>query len=663
MPMPRPHARVKALAAALLAGIALSTITVRPSQADPLALDGHKDLFQRVISLPGAELRDGPAENAKRIGKELPVFGVYYVFKREKRSGRDWVRIGENADGNGDGWVAADKVSDWTKMLVMQYAPPGQRQPVLFFEDRDRLAKLVMSPNIRKEAPDLIARAAQKKADGIGVLSMENVDSGAVTFSSNPYLMPILDAKSEMFDDGTETVLLEVASLNAEQLAKPKKPPEPPIAQTRRAIVFVIDTTSSMGPYIEQAFRTVQTIYDGMAKRGLLKNTSFGLVGYRNNMDSEPQRSRLEYVSRVFQPLDPSAPPEAILKAMGGMKAATVSTHTWNEDGIAGLYDAIEGMDWTPFNEAKLIVQISDAGMLGAKDPKAKHPKLGVRNIREMAERRNIAVIPIHLLTPEAQKIKNVGPAAEQYRELGATGDISTQKYKGVPGGDVAKVAADFDGLVNAIEKVAQEAARGVAQARPELKETDSGISLGSLFLNEVYRAQQVYLGSVQGAEAPAFYKAWASDRDLAAPERLAMTVSVFLTRNQLSELAQSLDRLIREAEGAMLSPKGFFDQLSALSAATATDPKRYGASFDKIAASGLLPSYLDLLPYRSEVLSLSKELWEDMGYIGQARFIDNLRLKLETYRSINEDQAVWKSLGNDKPGQQVYPMPLGHLP
>jgi serine/threonine-protein kinase PpkA len=99
------------------------------------------------------------------------------------------------------------------------------------------------------------------------------------------------------------------------------------------------------------------------------------------------------------------------------------------------------------------------------------------------------------------------------------------------------------------------------------------------------------------------------------------------------------------------------------LAVATSTDPNRYGAGFSAIADSELVPSFLKLLPYRSDVLRLSEDNWLDRGPTGQALLVSELERKLRAYQDIYQDQRKWKDLGADDPGLDVYPVPLDVLP
>jgi serine/threonine-protein kinase PpkA len=110
-------------------------------------------------------------------------------------------------------------------------------------------------------------------------------------------------------------------------------------------------------------------------------------------------------------------------------------------------------------------------------------------------------------------------------------------------------------------------------------------------------------------------------------------------------------------------SPETFFDRLRALAVATATDPERYGAGFANIAESGLLPSYISLLPYKSWVLGLTNDIWRDLGAAGQNEMVIELEKKVRTYQDINEDRRNWTDLGARDPGLEVHPISLEILP
>jgi serine/threonine-protein kinase PpkA len=134
----------------------------------------------------------------------------------------------------------------------------------------------------------------------------------------------------------------------------------------------------------------------------------------------------------------------------------------------------------------------------------------------------------------------------------------------------------------------------------------------------------------------------------------------VFLTRNQLSELALSLRRIIDQAKAANLDQASFFSLLRGLAATTSQDPNR---NFRTIAESDLLPAYLKLLPYRSDMLQISQESWVNMAPTKREELIDRLVYKRRAYEDIYKDTNNWRDLGDSDPGQAVYPVSIDYLP
>ena len=95
--------------------------------------------------------------------------------------------------------------------------------------------------------------------------------------------------------------------------------------------------------------------------------------------------------------------------------------------------------------------------------------------------------------------------------------------------------------------------------------------------------------------------------------------------------------------------------------AATSQDPKRFGDDTAEI--GDLLPSFLTLLPYKSEVLSLTATDWRAMGASKQDAFVRRLEEKHSFYQSLEADQSKWRKLGSSDPNEAVALVPLRELP
>jgi serine/threonine-protein kinase PpkA len=339
-------------------------------------------------------------------------------------------------------------------------------------------------------------------------------------------------------------------------------------------------------------------------------------------------------------------------------------------------------LDWTPY-AARFVVAIADSGLIGGNNPLAHNPGVDVANIVELAERKRIAVLPVYLMTPEGDRWGGRGHDMGQWQTLGRTRDQkydpendqkydpeNDQKYIGIPTGAVGRFGTLLDGFSKTlVELVGTIAANRPIEPAPILpspaNDDDLAARIGQSLVNELFRAQLEYLGTVAGTPAPAFFRAWASDRDLVNPALPALRVRVFLTRNQLNDLGVSLSNIVSEAKRGSLSPQTFFDNLQRLSAITSSDPRRQGSTspFSSIEGSNLLPAYLKALPYRSKVLRMTQQIWLELGLSGQQEFIDELEYKLRSYRDIEQDNTSWVGLGGGDRSTDVYPVPLTELP
>ncbi len=657
----RHYPRRRVLSPTLLA-LCLLVLGLSPGVAvaesrEPLKVQEIPEFYQRVLTLPGAALTKEPGGGA---GKALPIFSVLYVYDRKNASGADWLEVGAKSSGGGDGWIPADKAQDWRSMLVMQYAPRAKRERVLMFNDKAQLQKIVEAADGPDAARRLLADVAAKKSDPSLVVAIE--PEKPVDYGKKPYVMPIIDWKADEFADGTRTLLVQVASANA-------KNPEPPgkaeLAGFKVAIVFVLDTTISMQPYIDRVREAITHMYEGLQEDKTLASVSFGIVAFRNSLQSD---KRIEYVTRVFQKLDPATDPKTLLANLAQVKEATVRTPGWNEDAFAGMYDALNTLDWEPYH-LRVLVPVSDAGALAGNDKLASRPGVDVDNIVELANRKRVSVFPVYLRTPQGDAHPKERETAEkQYLALGTrTIDPAVNKYTPIEAGSVEQFGKAISAFVAMIRTVVRDSAQSqMVQKPPSAAPGDSAANMTQALINEVFRSQIEYVGSMTGTTAPPFFKAWASDRDLVAPnaQLRSLDVKVFLTRNQLNGLAQSLKHITDSAKQASLAPGTFFDLLRSLSATMAGDPNRQTpGSFQNLAESNLLPAYLKALPYKSKVLRMSQEQWSSFAMLEQQQFIDELEYKLKAYHDMYEDVHAWIDFGAGDPGQAVYPVPLDTLP
>lgn len=624
----------------------------------PLLIDGKKTLYQRILTHPGAQLRSAPGPSGKPVDKPLPAFSVFYVYGRQTIENEPWVQVGAASSGEPDGWLPATQLSDWKQTLVLKFAERSGRTPVLFFRTQNALSTTLNDPAPSGRVQALLEQAKAAKAGQASageLVALEPVDTAVP--QDRFYLLPIFNF-SEAFTpppNSQPVSLLQVASIDPGNGLQTQTAPPPRALKT--AMVFVIDTTLSMDPYIDRTRQVVGKLYDAIHAAGLSDKVSFGLVAYRNSVAKTPG---LEYVSRVYANLEEGQDRDQFLNLIGNVKATTVSSHTFNEDAFSGIMTALDNMDWSDYG-ARVLFLITDAGALRSNDPAAA-TGINEGQIREAAQRQQVKIFVLHLRTP--QGAKNHALAETQYRQLTADpnprlGDL----YVPIPTGDVNRFGAEIERIAAVFTRLIQEVATGKPLSAPPptaTPVTDPKAKAEALG----YAMQMDFLGRVRGAQAPRVVTAWVADHDLANPAQPAFQVCVLLSKWQLNALQQGLKLIVDAAAKTRASPQNFFQEVASAAANLSRDPSRLRQKqFNNLYESGLLSEFLEGLPYKSKVLGITQELWLSWSAGEQQDFIDELQSKIKLYEKFHNDISNWISFGNATPGDAVYRAPLSALP
>ncbi|WP_458379560.1 serine/threonine-protein kinase [Pseudomonas chlororaphis] len=614
----------------------------------PLLMPGKKTLFQRVLSKPGAQVSGQPG--AAPNGAALPAFSVLYVYQRKAVAGGSWLEVGAASDGQRDGWLPAEQVSDWKQSLVLKFTERSGRSPVMFLREESSLERFL--------ADTAQARAALHKAQNEGsvdpqIVALEPVASAIP--QDQFYLLPIFQARESFDANGQPVQLLNVASID------PGNTPQGKVEGVakaggdafRTAIVLVVDTSVSMQPYIDRVRQVVQALHRQIADRGDLDSVSFGLVGFRSNVEKTPG---LEYVAQTLVSLEEGRDPQRFLELAGQVKAAQVSSHAFNEDAFAGVMEAVEGMDWSPY-AGRLILLVTDAGALRKNDPLGR-TQMNEAEVREAALSKQIKIYALHLRTEAGRK--NHGFAEQQYRSL--TADANPQigdLYIPVAGGDVGRFGDTVAEIGSVFADRVHQARNNPLPSLPSLQGTPSVASKATAI---GYAMQMDFLGRQSAVRAPQLITAWTSDHDLTNPSLPAFQVCVLLTKLQLNDLQQSLKLIVDAARRTQTSPKDFFQEIASASAHMSRDPTRLKQG-GNLVEGGILGEYLDGLPYRSKSLTMTQDLWLSLSVAEQQDFIDELESKIRLYETFHNDIANWVRFGEAQPGDALYRVPLATLP
>jgi hypothetical protein len=634
----------------------LCAVTLTTARADdarkPLLQAGKKTIYERVLTQPGASVH--PTAGATDGGNELPTMSILYVYARQS----GWIEVGPTADGKTSGWMPEVDALPWKQQLTLAFTNPAGRQPGLMFGKRDTLDTLLLADDPGAESAKLWQVIDSGNVpDDFPVIATE--PKSYIDMSKQFYLLPILESQDAAMGAGYPVRELHIASVPADAPKPAAEVSENDMLSNFTAgVVFVVDSTKSMDPYIDRTRQAIEKIYDNIQGSVTGSKVNFGLVAFRAGAD---QNAAIGYDSKVFVDPNKVTDKKSFLAAVKGLAAATVSTPRFSEDSYAGVMTALNKIDWSNFG-ARYIVLVTDAGALDGKD-EFSSTKLDADQVRLFAQERGVAVYTLHLLTKEGES--NHAPAAAQYQTLSSYGNLPKPLYYAIPDGSVTQFGKVVDSLSQAVVDQVRDAASG----KPAVGADEPTGGLDGQMASDTaavgYAMRLAYLGRTAKTTAPKLVEAWTLDRDFAQPQVATMEVRVLLTKNQLSDLQQVLKSVLDVGKTKQLDPTGFFDAIRSAAAALGRDPARINdPNATKLGQLGLIGEYIDDLPYKSKVMGIDQDIWQGWSISEQQFFLDEIERKLALYQTLNDDADRWVALSpGAAPGDYVYPIPIDALP
>lgn len=326
----------------------------------------------RVIARPDIRMYDADGNPLKDV--DVPAFAVYYS-RGETANGCYEVAELPGPDSETVGFLKRDEVYPWPLNLVIDFRSQGgvtKRDRALFFKDSDHAKAFITDMN-RDGRHELTKRAAAAAggisdsdwAESAGVVAIEPRQKG-----DNPRLLPVLDFMKradgmEEFaytgaDGGASASVLQIAAMTAHnvQVEVPdKQKPAPDVD-----LVFVVDTTRSMGPYIDavREFIASQAEMLDTASRGRIR---FGLVAYRDwkkGRDGMPDTTFCGYLTKnytreVGHMMNSDEFKREVLEKRNGngeydLCETRVDSVDCAEDVFSGLYEAVVNTPWRDKN-------------------------------------------------------------------------------------------------------------------------------------------------------------------------------------------------------------------------------------------------------------------------------------------------------------------------
>ena len=663
--MRRPVGRFIAILVSIIINLSLFFLYVNHSIAQPckpLLIPNKKTLFQRVITHPGANLYVSADKSSPLVQANLKPFTVFYLYERKYVGDIEWLKVGPSSTCQVSGWINGVFTSEWRQSLTLIFTERSGRKPVLFFNNLKSLEQVAGSVSPGGQADQLTSNFIEYQSDRLSepdkfpILAMEPQEEAVSR--QRFYLMPIFQTV-ELFEG---VKFLEVASIDPGSWELPGNP------ELRTAIVFVIDTTISMKPYIERTREAVRRIYDAIEKSGLSEKVGFGLVAFRSSVEKTPS---IEYVSKVISDIRDGTKRIAFEQELAGVEEAKVSTHSFNEDALAGLKTAIEELNWKPY-QSRLIFLITDAGAIRNDDPFST-TGMNETEVADIATAHGAKVFVLHIKTPMGKQVNNFQYAETQYRALTGQldptiGDLyvpidASRTELGVKifGRVVEGIAGQMVDLVRStsVGKRLPMPDHQIANSRDVVADAEHKAAVLG------YSMQLEYLGKRGNVQAPQVITSWVSDMDLTQPDIPSFSVTVLLTKNQLSDLHQRLKIILDQAQRTKRTgARDFFQSILSAAAQISRDPSLFSKKpYKNLGQLGLIGEFLDDLPYRSSVMRLTEEDWYRMSVGEQQALVDDLKSKIKRYQQYHDDVDNWVSFGATDPGEMFYRVPLSMMP
>ena len=657
-----------------------------PSSSPETNPHPNKKLPERVLTRGGVHAFDAPG--GTQAPAEMPAFAAYRVKDEKLVEGRRWYQT----DATPSAWLQEEDVMEWNQALVMRFTSMVGRDRMLFFKTREDVDRLVkMSPDDRSNKMGEIHRAIadRKPPEGFDVLAREPEMSRST--QKSPVVIPIVEHAPVVVDGFYSNYLKLAASVRSGDSSPgapaasspPPVPPQPsPVAKPNVDIVFCMDTTSSMGPYIAGTLKAVQEFTEGIAKKWS-DRIRFGFVGYR---DPQPEfAGKMGYGVNNFTP--DLLPPAEFANLLATVKAVEHDPgDNIAEDVFTGMQTAIRSK-WTEGSKSiKIIVLIGDACGNLPSFSSGNSSGQDADHIRLLADENEVNVCSIYIYDPRNDNDRETQEdrrhtrekAEEQFRAMSRNRDNSLQSV-----GEAAfyEVNYDKDGTAFAssvrepFERTAEFLSKleGEQQPKPtEVPQTEEPkpaqapkpSSLGTVFSHLLANAYVDWLPAQNSEPLPVDIKGWTLPIDFKIPAnpRRTMDVRLLLTESQLKNLESRLSQILKAAQSTKDSNEDIFEALVRLSAWAIKDPSvmTLKGRFDEL-------GFLDNLPYKSQILNLTAEGFKTVPLEERDAMLQSWEQMRQQYGRLLEDLQVapkgpWQRLSPE--GELVIELSLyGDLP
>lgn len=639
---------------------------VYSQSAKPLPLitaDGRDvGLYRRLVSIPTAVLLDNA--DGVAVPSQPTPFSTFYIFDEQSVNGQQFIQVGPPGRAP-TGWFKQADTLEWPNNVTLTPTVPSTRLLAPYVRSLPAITNLTADSDdfvdfikqLGSASDELLVASSSSAAEAAEDKIAKLRAQGAVALESSTYrswrdqffLMPVLD----FVEAQRNPITGEKGPTFFRTAVVPSRPDEVAAecaAPGNVGVVFVVDTTKSMQPYIDKTRDVLERLADDITSEIDPERVKFGLVGFR---DDPVKRPDTEYRTRVFRTLDEDESPSTFPRTLSSMKATTQSTEGFSEDALAGVFEALE-MDWDSF-QSRWIVLVTDASpRFETTDKRGR-----LTNVADAAsvlwDVNSTGLISIHLKTESARANGDIAVAERMLRQLSKWDNVDTP-YVSIPDGDIDKFGSEIDTVIKTIIELANDNADLV----PEDDSSDPLVRVG--------RAQKaIWLGKCD-SEVPPVITGWITDRaqfdtstskKIRRKEPYAVQPRVLLTRIQLDLFRQSMQAVLDTyASVPEAGGEDFFDAISDSLINIMTDPsglrtldgsvEDYTPTRELSTLGDLLPSFLSLLPVKPDFFGLTREDWANATPDLRDNLVTGIRRRVNNLESLFDNPKAWVALHDD---------------
>lgn len=598
--------------------------------------DPRKTDVYRVLVRQYGHMHEKPEDSSPVVRdhvQQYEAFGV--VDTAEDNAGKRWYLVTEEFvpkikppdwSPKTVGWIAENEVVPWRRALVMRFTNPYQREPSLFFKEPEPILNLIHStPADRAQRlQDIRTQIKSNTGNPDGVIASEpSVADG----EKQEYMImyPVLDfygstGGENVEIDGMFARLLKVAARTRKNDAANSQQS----AAVPMDIIFVMDTTQSMRPYLEDVLAATRRFAEESSTDAL----RFGFMGYQ---DKDP---KFDYETKEFTAQ--TLPAAEFVQTLSQIKACDrqVPGDDIPEAVFEGIDTALESGQWRK-DAVKILLLVGDA-------PGREEKVLNVKILRDKAAVRQIRILPFHIRNTEIGR--RFDPASQQqYGDLsfffkGREAEGTGQSYLRLVDADNSNfrdlMLESYQGSIKHLDEFLQ--ARRDDRPLPEAEP-------GSL--KELIFQQASLLLPDSNLPEEDQEKGWVCDKALTDPSREALVPMILLNEAELEELDARVRELKEIGEKASRGDGGttydFFDLVSKNTRFTMVNPSavNFRDAFS-------VPLGIDKLPYKSDIMFATRD---DFGSPDRVQdFIRKMENKLMHYEDLKRQRGnygVWKKL------------------